>query len=102
MSRPLIAVTMGDAAGIGPEIIMKALAHPSLYEQCRPLVIGDAGRLRQAGEIVGTSLAVYALDAVNSAAFRHGVVHCIDLALIPPDLPWGKLSAIAGDGAYQY
>jgi 4-hydroxythreonine-4-phosphate dehydrogenase len=53
MSRPIIAMTMGDAAGIGPEVIMKTLAHPELYEICRPLVVGDASRLREADRIVG-------------------------------------------------
>ena len=39
---PVIAITMGDAAGIGPEIIMKALASPGVRALCRPLVVGDA------------------------------------------------------------
>ena len=56
--RPIIAMTMGDAAGVGPEVIMKSLAHSELYTQCRPLVIGDADRLREAGRIVGSSLEV--------------------------------------------
>ena len=42
MSRPIIAITMGDPAGIGPEIIMRSLAHGEVYAWCRPLVIGDA------------------------------------------------------------
>ena len=48
---PIIAMTMGDAAGIGPEVIMKSLAHPELHEQCRPLVIGDAERFQAVGLI---------------------------------------------------
>ncbi len=44
---------MGDPAGIGPEIIMKALSHPEVHDLCQPLVIGDAARLRRAGDIVG-------------------------------------------------
>ncbi len=55
MTRPVVAITMGDAAGVGPEIIMKSLAHADLYERCRPLVIGDAARLEAAGKIVGSS-----------------------------------------------
>ena len=102
MDRPRIAITMGDAAGVGPEIIMKSLAHADLYERCRPLVVGDAGRLRQAGEIVGTSLTVRAVASPREAAFTHGMVDCIDLGLIPADLPWGRLSPIAGDAAYRY
>ena len=58
MYLPIIAITMGDAAGVGPEVVMKSLGAADLYERCRPLVIGDAGRLREAGALVGSSLAV--------------------------------------------
>jgi 4-hydroxythreonine-4-phosphate dehydrogenase len=102
MSRPTIAITMGDAAGVGPEIIMKSLVHPDLYDRCCPVVVGDAGRLRQAGKIVGTKLEVRSLDDIVDAGCTPGRVDCIDLHLIPDDLPWGKLSPVAGDAAYQY
>jgi len=102
--RPIIAMTMGDAAGVGPEVIMKSLAHSELYAQCRPLVIGDADRLREAGRIVRSSLHVrgFNADEGDKAMFQQGIVDCIDLRLIPKDLPWGKLSAVAGDAAYRY
>jgi 4-hydroxythreonine-4-phosphate dehydrogenase len=104
MQRPIIAITMGDAAGVGPEIIMKSLAHDAVYEQCRPLVIGDAQRLTQAGAICASRLEVRSLSTheVEAARFESGVVDCIDLRLIPSDLPWGRLSPIAGKAAYQY
>jgi len=104
VERPIIAITMGDAAGVGPEIIMKSLAHPELYEQCRPLVIGDAERLKEAGRIVGSKLEVCSLcaDTLDKAAYKSGMVDCIDLKLIPKDLPWGKISATAGDAAFHY
>ena len=41
-NRPIVAITMGDASGIGPEVIMKALAREDVYAMCRPLVVGDA------------------------------------------------------------
>ncbi|RKR37823.1 4-hydroxythreonine-4-phosphate dehydrogenase PdxA [Paraburkholderia sp. BL17N1] len=100
--RPVIGITMGDAAGVGPEIVMKALAHASVYEQCRPLVIGDAARLRDAGQRAGVSLEVRSIASPADAGFECGVVDCIDLGLIPADMPYGKLSAVAGDAAYQY
>lgn len=100
--RPVIGITMGDAAGVGPEIVMKALAHSSVYEQCRPLVIGDAARLRDAGKRAGVTLDVRSISRPADAGFECGVVDCIDLGLIPADLPYGKLSAVAGDAAYQY
>ena len=58
MNRPVIAITMGDAAGVGPEVIMKSFAHDELFALCRPLVIGDAARLEAAGRIAGVTLAV--------------------------------------------
>jgi 4-phospho-D-threonate 3-dehydrogenase / 4-phospho-D-erythronate 3-dehydrogenase len=102
--RPTIAMTMGDAAGIGPEIIMKSLAHADLYDLCKPLVIGDALRLQKAGRIIGKELVVRSLttDQIEDALYIAGTVDCIDLKLIPDDLPWGKLSAIAGDAAFRY
>jgi len=100
--RPVIGITMGDAAGVGPEIIMKALTHRSVYEQCRPLVIGDTARLRDAARRAGVALEVRSIERPADAAFRYGVVDCIDLGLIPADLPYGQLSPIAGDAAYQY
>jgi 4-phospho-D-threonate 3-dehydrogenase / 4-phospho-D-erythronate 3-dehydrogenase len=100
--RPVIGITMGDAAGVGPEIIMKSLAHQSVYEGCRPLVIGDAKRLVDAGRRTGVTLAVRAIAAPAEARFEFGVVDCIDLGLIPETLPYGQLSAVAGDAAYQY
>ncbi len=41
MAKPIVAVTMGDPAGVGPEVILKALAHPAVKKACRPLVLGD-------------------------------------------------------------
>ena len=102
MTRPTIAITMGDPAGIGPEIIMKALAHAEVQALCRPLVIGDAGRLRQAGEIVGSRVSVDALSDVGEADFDTGAVQCIDLKVVPADLPFGQVSPVGGEAAYRF
>jgi 4-hydroxythreonine-4-phosphate dehydrogenase len=102
MDRPLIAITMGDAAGVGPEIIMKSLAHRELYDTCRPLVIGDAARLRDAGRRAGVALEVRGLADPREAVFAAGTVDCVDLGLIPDGLPYGRLSAVAGDAAYRF
>jgi 4-phospho-D-threonate 3-dehydrogenase / 4-phospho-D-erythronate 3-dehydrogenase len=78
----VIAVTMGDPAGIGPEIIALALAG----DFPDAIVIGDAGRLRKAGEICGVDV-----DGIA----------CVDLGNVDPGLPFGELSAEAGEAAYQ-
>jgi len=103
MNRPIIAITMGDAAGVGPEVIVKALAHADLYARCRPLVIGDAMRLHKAAEVSGIApITVNVVQGPEQARFEAGTIDCIDLGLIPPDLPFGQLSAVAGDAAYHY
>ena len=102
MGRPIIAITMGDPAGIGPEIIVKALAVPEVYGMCRPLVIGDARRLRKAAQIAGSRLGVRAVEKPEDGRYRMGEVDCVDLANVPDDLPFGKLSAVAGDAAYRF
>lgn len=102
MSTPVVGITMGDAAGIGPEVVMKALADPEMYALCRPLVIGDAAILERANDVVHASLTVRCIDNPRSAQFDSGRVDCIDLHLLPPDLPFGQISAAAGDAAFRY
>src|SRR5512139_3976572 len=102
MNRPRIAITMGDAAGVGPEVVMKALAHCELYAIARPLVVGDAKRLMRAGRIVDSRLAVRPIAAVDEARFEAGTVDCIDLALVPEDARVGRLSTACGEAAYRF
>jgi 4-hydroxythreonine-4-phosphate dehydrogenase len=101
--RPVIGITMGDAAGVGAEIIMKSLRQQSVYERCRPVVIGDASRLRLAGTLIGGKAPeVRVVASPEQARYEYGTVDCIDLGLIPPDLPFGQLSPVAGDAAFRY
>ena len=102
MSRARIGITMGDPAGVGPEVVMKALAHREPYEKARPLVIGDARRLERAAAIAKLRIGVRPVAGPEQARFDHGTVDCIDLALVPVDLPFGKLSPAAGEAAYRY
>ncbi|WP_322045564.1 4-hydroxythreonine-4-phosphate dehydrogenase PdxA [Paraburkholderia sp. J67] len=99
---PVIGITMGDAAGVGPEVIAKSLTHAQVYAQCRPVVIGDARRLERAIDICGLKLAVRRVNDPSEARYEPGTIDIIDLNLIPDDLPFGELSALAGDAAYQY
>jgi 4-phospho-D-threonate 3-dehydrogenase / 4-phospho-D-erythronate 3-dehydrogenase len=103
-TRPRIAITMGDGAGVGPEVIVKSLAHADLYERCQPLVVGDLSRLKAAEAVVHSGLRFTAItaDKVDAATYEAGTVTCLDLGLLPADLPWGVISAKAGDAAYQY
>ncbi|WP_043834934.1 4-hydroxythreonine-4-phosphate dehydrogenase PdxA [Muricoccus aerilatus] len=101
-TRPIVAITMGDASGIGPEIIMKALAREDVQAMCRPIVVGDATRLREADAITKTGLTVNAIASPSEARYAPGTVECIDLGIIPPGHPFGQLSPLSGEGAYRY
>jgi len=102
MATPRVGITMGDAAGIGPEIIVKALGVPAVYEWCRPVVIGDARRLRKAAQIAGSRAAIHTVADPSHAGQRPGEIDVIDLPLVPEDLPFGKLSGAAGNAAYHF
>ena len=102
MKLPLIGITMGDPAGVGPEVVLKALTHAEVYTQCRPLVIGDAKQLSRASRLLQSKLEVHSINKPENAEFKFGAVDCIDLALVPAEIPFGRVSTVAGEAAYRY
>lgn len=99
---PTVAVTMGDAAGVGPEICIAACLDPSVLAVANPVIIGDTARLKQAAEVTGTDVDIRTIATPAEAEHAEGVINVIDLELIPTDLPWGELSSLAGDAAFRY
>jgi 4-hydroxythreonine-4-phosphate dehydrogenase len=93
---------MGDPAGVGPEVIVKALECPEVWDVCRPVVVGDARWLEEAGRIVGTHRSVRAVDAMGQAGSGESV-DVLDLANVDADrLERGQVSPEAGQAAYEY
>ncbi len=100
--KPVLGITMGDAAGIGPEIAAKALADKSTYELCRPLVVGDAGVMRQGVRIAKVKLEVRPVSKVSEAMFEYGTMDVLDLKNLDPDtVVHGKVSAATGNAAFE-
>ena len=99
---PLVAITMGDAAGIGPEVVVKALADPQVYEFCRPLVVGDRRRLEQVASLCDLTLRFATVSRPADGVYRPGAVDVLDLANIPPELGFGVLDTAAGAASYEY
>ena len=92
--KPILAITMGDPAGIGPEITVRALNRKETYEKCRPVVTGDAAILQQAVRLLGLSLQVNAIQSVKEAKFEYGTIDVIDLACIDTaTFEFGKVQA---------
>jgi 4-phospho-D-threonate 3-dehydrogenase / 4-phospho-D-erythronate 3-dehydrogenase len=102
MNKPIIGITMGDPAGVGPEIIMKSLKDAQLYDSCKPFVIGDAAILERADQFVRTGLRIHKITSLSEAQFQPGTVDCFDQGLVTADLPIGQVSAEAGHAAFTY
>ena len=102
MKPPLIAVTMGDPAGIGPEILAKTFAGKDFREENRAVVVGDAKMLERAARVLDLPLRVNVVDEPEEARFGPGTVDVISETDLPEDLPYGKLDARAGDAAFRY
>ncbi|MDO8336989.1 MAG: 4-hydroxythreonine-4-phosphate dehydrogenase PdxA [Microcella sp.] len=106
MNRPIprLAVTLGDAAGIGPEIIARALLnHPELRERLQPVVIGDAGALRRGAVAVGLDPdAVVVIAHPDAATNDPATIEVVQTGPDLSDVAVGELSAAAGDGAYRF
>lgn len=102
---PILAITLGDPAGIGPEIAVKALIrHPDIYQVCRPLVIGDSRILQRAAAFCGEpGLAILPVDDPGQAKPIPGQVAVVDLINADPtDCPVGKVRAVSGKAAVEY
>ncbi|MEW9677438.1 4-hydroxythreonine-4-phosphate dehydrogenase PdxA [Lentibacillus sp. L22] len=101
--KPIIGITMGDAAGVGPEIIVKSLQNETIYKQSHPIVIGDAKMLERAANVLNENIVINKIDGhADLTNTNFGEIACYDLDLLPADLPFGQVSAKAGDAAFQY
>jgi 4-hydroxythreonine-4-phosphate dehydrogenase len=101
--RPLLAVTLGDPAGIGPEIAVKALRRPEASARARLLLIGDARIVRRAMAWVGgPEPDIESVAQPAEGRYQPGTITLLDLANAPPaDCPAGQLSAPAGRAAVE-
>lgn len=100
--RPILAITMGDPAGVGPEIAAMAFADEKLHQVCRPVLIGNAFIMERAIRIAKVNLAVHAINNVDEAKFDSNVIDLVDLKVDGcSEIEFGELSAIAGDLAFR-
>ena len=114
--RPILGITMGDPFGNGPEISVKALADLSVYERCRPLIVGDASSMeyaaRVAKKVSGIDVQIRPVHAVSEAQFVPGIIDVYDMGIVKAeDIPGDpenpkpfKLGATAlgGQAAFRY
>ena len=101
--RLVIGVTMGDPAGIGPEISVKALSNPEVWSVCKPVLMGDLGLLRKNAEDLNIKASLKAVGLPKEAAGEAGLIEVVDLKNVDiGTLEIGKVSLQAGKASIDY
>jgi 4-hydroxythreonine-4-phosphate dehydrogenase len=102
-TKPIIAITMGDPAGVGPEVTVKALAHHEVWACCRPLVVGDTGVLRKALSLVGGFRAFRPISRANQARYDPSAPDVLSLDNVDVEtLQPGQVSVDAAKASVAY
>ncbi len=100
--KPIIAITMGDPASVGPEVAIKALMKNEIYQICNPLIVGDAKVIEFVKKILGIDKKVCPITNVKDAKFNQNEIEVFHLELVQlNNLEIGKISAVAGKAAFQ-
>jgi 4-hydroxythreonine-4-phosphate dehydrogenase len=99
--KPIIGITMGDPASIGPEIAIKALLNHHIYDICRPLLVGDADVFNDIIKRLNLDAKINPINNVSDAKFEFGNIDVFDLQNVKLDkLVFGEVSAMAGNAAF--
>jgi 4-phospho-D-threonate 3-dehydrogenase / 4-phospho-D-erythronate 3-dehydrogenase len=99
---PILAVTMGDPAGIGPEIAVKTLGLHEINSVCSPILVGNAVIIQRAIDLTHVKLHINKISDISEASFKPGILNVYDIpAEHPEKIEYGKVSAVAGDLAFR-
>ena len=103
MKQPILGVTMGDPAGVGPEIIARAAAEPAVRRDSRPVVIGAAATMSEALALIDSPLRLHPVARVADCRWADGTLEVLDLGNVDMgSLPRASVSGAAGRAAYEY
>jgi 4-phospho-D-threonate 3-dehydrogenase / 4-phospho-D-erythronate 3-dehydrogenase len=101
--KPIIAIPMGDPAGIGPEIVLKALIRSEVQQAARCVVIGDRKVLEEAIRFTHVNVRIKVIQKAEEGDFSEGVVNLIDLDnVVMKDFSLGQVNGMCGKAAYEY
>ena len=101
--KPAIAITMGDPCGIGPEVVVKAMADPQVYNACRPLVVGNVYAMKQAVSLTGAAVQINETNDPAAAGLEPGIIDVVDIHnLNPEDITVGQISPTCGQAAMEW
>jgi 4-hydroxythreonine-4-phosphate dehydrogenase len=102
--RPVIGISVGDPAGIGPEICLKALSLPRIYERCIPVLYADRQVLEDGLALTQKDFRLNVLDSPARAGGNPGIVDFIDPGVITGKdrYRYGQVGALSGEASFQY
>ena len=101
--RPFLAITMGDAAGIGPEVTAKTLVDPVMYEKCRPFVVGNADAMNDALKLIQSDLKAVALQSLDDISGTYGQIEVLDLNNLDySNITYGEISEESGNATVEW
>ena len=101
--RPILGISTGDPAGIGPEITIKALSQHELYDICKPLVVCDANIIEQVISICGFELKIHSIDQPSKGLYQYGTVDVLDMKNIDMDrFQFNAISEMTGKASFEY
>jgi len=102
-TKPLIGISAGDPAGIGPEITAKALNEAEIYDICRPMAVCDAAVMKEAVRFSGLSLDINVVERPDQGLCRRGTIDLLDMKNVDMDgLEYKKVAAMTGKASYEY
>lgn len=103
MKKSLIAVPIGDPAGVGPEIVAKAVASKEVADVAGCIIVGDKTIVENAIKITGADLRVHVINEPKEGDFREGILNLIDLGNVDmAGFEFGKVNGMCGKAAYEY
>ncbi|WP_282778283.1 4-hydroxythreonine-4-phosphate dehydrogenase PdxA [Phaeodactylibacter xiamenensis] len=101
--RPILGISTGDPAGIGPEVTAKALSKPELYSICRPLAVGDAGIMEQIIDLCDLHLRVNVVQSPADGRYEPGTLDVLSLDNVPlAEFRFNEVSGMCGSASYEY
>ena len=100
--RPIVGLTVGDPAGIGPEIVIKALQDSESTDAVRPLVYADRAVLEQALATLNVAMDLNAVDDPGAGRYKSGCIDFVDCGVLDGPIAYGKISATGGQAGYTY
>lgn len=101
--RPVTAITMGDPAGIGPEIVVGAMLDKELHECCKPFVIGSIAIMDRAAKVLGRELKYNKIEDPEQAKYEYGTIDIMESGDYDTDsIEWGKVQKLAGQMAVDW